>query len=168
MKQSILIILSISFLFGCRQKNKDLTHVFDKYYSRILIDDMGDFKRTLDYLDKCVDDSLTQEVKGNILEVHKIQKEYSDKAFAVKDTSSLKLIRILYFDAVKKYSVHKREEEKYLENNEVRTNTLEESKIIALIDFIILEKNVRTNIRRKYNLNCLESKYPGSYEYPKN
>ena len=54
MKYLILIILCVSILFGCRQKPEDLIPVFDKYYDYILIDDMGVFRRTLDYLKKCV------------------------------------------------------------------------------------------------------------------
>jgi hypothetical protein len=165
MKNSILIIISI---FGCQQKPKDLSLVFEKYYSRIQIDDMSNLKQTLDYLDKCNGDSLTQEVKREILKVHDVQQKYSQKVFEVKDTLGLKLIRGSYFNTLQKYGIHKSEVEKYLGNNDVKTNTLEEAKMIAQIDFIILEKNVRTNIRRKYNLNCPESRYPGSYEYPKN
>ncbi len=63
MKYLILIILCVPILFGCRQKLEDLTPVFDKYYDYILIDDMGAFKRTLDYLKKCKDNSFAKEIE---------------------------------------------------------------------------------------------------------
>jgi hypothetical protein len=156
MKYLILVILCLSILFGCRQKPEDLTPIFDKYCYRILIDDMGAFKRTLDYLRKCKNDSLAKEIEQDVLRIHGIQEAYSKKAYQVKDTLNLRLIRSSYFNTLQQYKINKREVEKYIQNSGTKTNTLSESIVIAQIDFIILEHDVRSNIFRRYKLDCPE------------
>ncbi len=55
----------------------------------------------------------------------------------MKDTLNLKLIRSSYFNTLQQYKINKREDEKYLQNSNTKTNALSESIVIAQIDFII-------------------------------
>jgi hypothetical protein len=157
LKTGKLILLLFTFTISCQQKENENLKELNKYLVYIEETSASNHKEIVEYINRCSGSSLFDSLKEVLEEVHHIKNESKkelENVNSLKQLEELAERKRIHFSEIQSYQKEARRVLDSQEKVQFSAFSLEEAKVVFLINTILIEARIRKEILNNWAIDC--------------